>query len=262
MVTIFLTVSRIDYLQKVVTSIELLDCSARDTNLLCVVDGEDMLYVKARNLVAATKFNQRLTVKSNFPGLPQTFNISHRRARIAAAHNQARDLIQHSDGYILSVEDDTTFAPDALHKLMQVADSNRAFAMAEGVELGRWGVPYVGGWIVDDIYEPKILRSIDNINPLQTDQKVSNIDAGGLYCALMRADLYKQHTFKSSNGLGPDINFGLEARQLGFENFIVWTVPCAHHYNEMGIHKVVTPNDTSKTVSLTKQSESKWRVNT
>lgn len=262
MTTIVLLVSRDEFLTKVITCLELLECDKEQTNILCIVDGDNALYIKTRNLVQGMKFNQRLTVRSDFPGSKLNTDIPTRRRRIAFAHNQARDLIQHTDGYVFSVEDDTLFGPTALEKLLRVANTNRAFAFAEGVELGRWGVPYVGAWLADDIYDTKELTSVENIYPVSEDQVPTRIDAGGLYCALIRADLYKQHEFNSDNNLGPDINFGLELRQLGYDNFIVWTVPCKHLFKRGRKELEITPREKSRVVKITKQSNGKFQVNT
>lgn len=260
MITIVLPVSRMDYLNKVITRIELLECRPEEVNFLAIVDGDDALYIRTRNMVNSTKYNQRLCVRSDYPGGPARYDINNRRRRIAAAHNQARDLIQHTDGYVFLVEDDTMFDINALQKLMDVAINNRAFAFVEGVELGRWGVPYVGAWLADDIYNPTELTSVENINPVTPGQPATNIDAGGLYCALVRADLYKSHTFTSDNGLGPDINFGLECRRLGYENFIAWNVPCTHMFEKNKVETQLTPSDESRVVKLLKLNDRKWEV--
>lgn len=260
MITIVLTVSRDTYLTRVLTCLELLQCKHEEVNLLVIVDGSNELYVKTRNLANDLKFNERLIVRTELAGAPSKLNIIERRKRIAAHHNQARKLISHDDGYVFSVEDDTTFETNALQQLIQVAISHRAFGMAEGVEMGRWGVPYVGAWKADDIYNPTLLESVENKYSYDLGLMSENIDAGGLYCALIRADLYKLHEFTSANGLGPDVNFGLELRQLGFENFIVWSVPCAHYYDSMGVIKNITPDTEGRIVKLVKESDTKWRV--
>ena len=252
--------SRKDYLEKVITAIELLDCDQTQVNILCVVDGDTELYIRARNLISGTKYRERLTVKFEGAGKPSRYNIPERRQRIAAIHNQAKQLIGADIKYVFLVEDDTTFGRKTLQKLTKVALTNRAFGFAEGVELGRWGVPYVGAWVADDIYDLKELKSVENIYPVPAGQPATRIDAGGLYCALVRADLYKQHEFTGSNGLGPDINFGLENRQLGFENFIVWTVPCTHHYDNLGEYHAIDPSDESKVVTMRKKNATKWSV--
>jgi hypothetical protein len=254
--TILLLVSREDFLQRVLTSLELLECNRHKTNILCIVDGPPELYVKTRNLVADMKYKERLTVMTNQGKAPR-LDIPTRRERIANAHNQARELIAHEHGYVFSVEDDTIVPRLALQRLLAVAADNRAFGMAEGVELGRWGVPYVGGWTVNDIYDVKTITSVD-LKPI--DAGYEEIDAGGLYCALIRADLYKQHEFHSENGLGPDVNFGIELRQLGFQNYIHWGVHCKHYNKVMGKETIVVPTDGAKTVTLTKESDVKWHT--
>jgi hypothetical protein len=254
-------VSRSKYLEKVISSLELLDCDQSRTNILCIVDGDDALYLRTRNLINDTKFNERLVVRAEVQEPTMQFDIPTRRRHIAAMHNQARALITHDRGYVFSVEDDTTFGSQTLNKLLRVANTERGFGYVEGVELGRWGVPYVGAWVADDIYNPMIINSIENVNPVPEGYPPTPIDAGGLYCALIRADLYKQHTFTCDNGLGPDINFGIENRQLGFRNFILWQVPCIHHYEEMGKEKTITPSAESKVVTMIKENNTKWHVN-
>ena len=260
MVTIVLLVSRIDFLERVISKIELLECKNQDTNILAVVDGDDALYVKTRNLIQGTKFNQRLTVRSDYPGNGSRYNIKERRQRIAFAHNQARQLIQHDEGYVFSVEDDTLIGVKSLQKLMNIAINNRAFGMAEGVELGRWGVPYVGAWKADDIYETKQLTSLENKYTSPEDELVENIDAGGLFCSLIRADLYRQHEFTADNGLGPDVNLGLELRRLGYYNFIAWHVPCTHLNMKMGKEEKIKPSQETKIVKITLDNRKKWHV--
>lgn len=260
MVTIVLLVSRVDYLQQVVSRIELLECDRNETNILCIVDGDDALYVRTRNLINGTKFRDRLTKRLDYPGERSRFDIQTRRERISAAHNQARDLIQHTYGHVFSVEDDTLVGHEALKKLLRTATLSRACAFVEGVELGRWDTPYVGAWIADDVYQPTRLTSVENKQPVLPDEPPTKIDAGGLYCALMRADLYKQHNFRCDNGLGPDINFGLEARQLGYDNYIDWDVPCVHLYSKMGVEYKLTPKDESKITTLSKINNKKWHT--
>lgn len=259
MTTIILTVSRSDYLEQVVSRIELLECDPTQVNILAIVDGDDALYIKVRNRIQLTKFENRLVVRSDLPTLPPRYDLLERRNRIATIHNQARGLIAHTNGYVFCVEDDTIIPRRSLERLMKIAINNSAFAFAEGVEIGRWGVPYVGAWRADDIYEPTKIVSVQNIYPVAESQRIENIDGGGLYCALIRADLYKDHEFHASNGLGPDVNFGLAMRQQGFECFIDWNIPCTHLYNQMGVEYQLGPSAESKVVTLTKVNDKKWR---
>lgn len=255
--TIVLLVSRPDFLTKVLTAIELLECDPKMTNILCIVDGPPALFVRTRNLIQDMKFKNRLTVASPHKTQAPRLDIQTRRQRIADAHNLARTLIGHEHGYVFSVEDDTVIPRLALKKLHDVALSHRAFGMAEGVEVGRWGVKYIGGWRVNDIYDVTEVRSVD-VMPMSTG--VEEIDAGGLYCALIRADLYKLHEFSSKNGLGPDVNMGLELRQLGFQNFIHWGIHCKHLNISQGRETEVMPDTDAQVVTLTKLNDVKWRT--
>lgn len=254
MITIVLLVSRHDYLEQVLTGLELMRCDASKTNILCIVDGDDDLFLKTRNLVNGMKFNDRLIVRSEVGELPTRLDIEKRRKHIAALHNQAGQLISPQTEWVFSVEDDTTFGRDALEKLLPATKQYPAIGFIEGVELGRWGVPYVGGWRVNDIYNTTEIKSVEK------GEGIEKIDAGGLYCALIRADLYRNHEFTSDNGLGPDVNFGLELRRNGHDNFIHWGVPCKHYNHVMGKELVITPEQGTKVVTMTKKSDTKWII--
>ena len=254
MVTIILLVSRHDYLEKVLTGLELMRCDVEKTNILCVVDGDENLYLKTRNHVNGMKFNERLVIRADVNEPPSRLDIQNRRKHIAALHNQAGNLISLNTEWVFSVEDDTTFGRDALEKLLTVTRDYPAIGFVEGVELGRWGVPYVGAWRVNDIYNTTEIKSVEK------SEGIEKIDAGGLYCALIRADLYRNHEFHSDNGLGPDVNFGLELRQNGHDNFIHWGVPCKHYNSVMGKELVITPKEDTKVVTMTKKSDSKWII--
>jgi hypothetical protein len=259
MITIVLPVSRSEYLARVITSLELLRCNRQETNILAIVDGNEALYVRTRNLVNGCKFNKRLTVKAKLSGSPPRLDIPERRKRITAMHNQARDLIEHDSGWIFAVEDDTTFNVNALERLLLVADKHSATGMVMGVEVARWGVPYLGAWTADDIYETTRLTSVDNIYPVSPQQSETRVDAGGLFCTLIRSRLYKDHQFHSSNGLGPDVNFGLHVRRLGYENFLVWQVACKHYNNMLGKEVCLTPEHATRVLTLDKINDKKWR---
>jgi len=255
MVTIVLLVSRENYLRRVLSNLELLDCDPETVSFLCIVDGTDQLFIKVRNQTQDLKFKNVLCVKSTTAGVPFNLDIRDRRRRIAAAHNQARALITHDTGYVFSIEDDTIIPTNALRKLIYTAVRHRAFASICGVELGRWGLPYVGAWQANDIYE---LAELNSIPSKVTEGGIENIDACGLYCTLIRADLYKQHEFTSKNGLGPDINLAIENRQLGFENFIDWSIHCIHLYKYHDEELELKATDESQQITLFKMTDKKW----
>src|SRR5690606_32087747 len=109
--------------------------------------------------------------------------IIDRRRHITNIHNQLKELIGDAD-WIFSIEDDGILPNDALEKLIQVTKKPNV-GMVTGVELGRWGVPYVGAWMSDDVNKTTQLTSLENKTG---SDLVEEIDACGLYCALINAE--------------------------------------------------------------------------
>lgn len=261
-ITTVLLISRAKYLDRVLES--LVAQTLQPNNLLAVFDGPEHEFIEARNKVMQLKFEQKLCIKFDSDAAAAT--IPERRIRIADIHNFIRTIIprpphQIVEGYkpdwIFSIEDDGILQPDALERLYKIATKNKDTGMVTGVELGRWGVPYVGAWSVDNQDDPQIVKSLENKS---TEQVVEELDAAGLYCALIRADFYSLHQFIGDNGLGPDINLGLFLRQQGFSNYIDWGVHVTHLTMSDGEEIEIKPTDVSKPVKMTKISGSTWYV--
>lgn len=254
--TIILTVSRTDFLAEVLSSIELLDCDTSYTNILCVVDGDNNLYTKVRNLVQNTKFNERLTVQYPDRKPIKRFDPVFRRKRIAAIHNWAKQYIGDVNQFVFLTEDDTIVPRDALLKLRNHIYDTPGCVMAEGVEVGRWGIPYVGAWRFDDIYEPTSVTSLE-----YKKSGVEEIDAGGFYCTLMRANIYKEHEFGLYESLGPDISMGLALRQAGHLNLVDWSVTCKHlNLTRGGEREVLVPNESVQPTTIKRKNSNNWSI--
>lgn len=251
--TIILTVSRREFLSEVISSIEMLDCDQSYTNILCIVDGDYKLYTEVRNLILNTKFNERLTVQYPDRKKVKKFDIIFRRKRIASIHNFAKDFISDLSEYVLIVEDDTVIPRDALEKLKRNVIEIPGCVMSEGVEVGRWGTPYIGAWVFDDIYSPTKVTSLE-----YKKSGIDEIDAGGFYCSLFNAEIYKSHDFKLFELLGPDISMGLALRRQGFTCVINWSVPCKHLNIRSGNKEVFVPNDLVERVTLGRKNERTW----
>lgn len=221
--TIVLPISRNQFLPRVFSSLEQLDCDREDTRLIAYCDGDPSLYLTARNFVEQSKFAQRLCVQGNIPGPRKDYSINARRRRIAQIHNSVEELIEPCD-YVFLVEDDGILPGHALQKLLSDHLAHPHAGFIEGVELGRHGLTYVGGWVADDVYEPTKLESV------MPGQGLEEIDAGGLYATLMRYDLYRKHEFTpwERDAFGPDIQMGIELRRLGYQNYIDWGVSVEH----------------------------------
>jgi hypothetical protein len=222
-VTIVMPVSREQFLLRVFASLESLECDRERTSLLVYVDGHQALYDTTANLVEQSKFSERLCVRGNIPGERREFSINTRRRRIAAIHNELRKLIKPCE-HIFLIEDDGVLPSDVLSRLMADYLAHPHAGFIEGVELGRWNLPYVGAWRVDDVYEPTKLESA------MPGVGVEEIDGGGLYACLTHYRHYVDHEFRPYDGcaFGPDLGWGIALRQQGYRNFIDWSIAVEH----------------------------------
>ena len=238
--TIILPISREQHLLRVFASLELLECDRERTSLLAYVDGEADLFLTARNLVQQSKFKERLCIQGNIPGERREFSINTRRRRIAAIHNEIRKLIKPCE-YVFLIEDDGVLPATALGRLLSDYLAHPHAGFIEGVELGRWGIPHVGAWRADDVYDMKRLESVlphtaeivdGAMRPLGAvpDRVVEEIDVGGLYACLTRFRLYMDHEFRPYDGcaFGPDVEWGIALRQQGYQNYLDWSVAVEH----------------------------------
>lgn len=252
--TIILTVSREEFLHHVLSGLELLDCDNTYTNLLCIVDGDANLFLKVRNLVQDTKFNDRLTVQFNEKGSVKKYDVVARRNRITKIHNFAKQYVNKAD-YVLLTEDDTVIPPNALNALREALNGVRGAVFAEGVEVGRWGIPYIGAWKYNDIYNPTSVTSLE-----YKSSGIEEIDAGGFYCSLIKADVYLNHEFHVYESLGPDISMGLELRQMGYKLLVNWSVPCKHFNTRMKQVEVITPSENTKSITIKRIHDNRWDI--
>ena len=262
MITAILPVSRISYLDRVLES--LINQTVKPNNLIVIYDGSENEYALARNKVVSLDFEQVRFVPSVNQRTGQS--IPDRRMNITRIHNQIAALMgdppelveaNEEPHWLFSIEDDGILPPNALERLLAVSKANPAAGMITGVELGRWGSPYVGAWKVNNVFDLKTIRSLE-FNP--DVQAVEEIDGCGLYCALIRQDLYQRHTFFTNNGLGPDVNLGIFIRQQGYQNYIDWGVHVTHLTFKEGKEQEIKPTDKSRVVSLTLLSGSVWKT--
>lgn len=251
-ITAILPVSRIKYLDRVLES--LLNQTLKPQSLLVVYDGPAQDIITARNKVVGLEFQHVLFVKSINDRV--AFSIPDRRRHITNIHNQFKEILVDSD-WLFSIEDDGILPIDALAKLAKFVKNNKDVGMITGVELGRWGVPYVGAWRVDDVSNAREVISVENKS---TEPLIEKIDACGLYCALINTQYYKQHDFYTYNGLGPDVNLGLFLRQQGLENYIDWSIHVTHLTNRHGLEIEIPATDTSSIVRMLATKANTWNV--
>jgi hypothetical protein len=239
-VEIIIPISRPEHLQQLFSRLEHMDCNTDQTSLLAYVDGSDELFEQVKAHVEGSKFAVRRCLRR--PRDAKTVaatDIMGRRKRIAAIHNELKAFVGQCD-YVFGLEDDTIPPRDVIRRLLHDYAVHPHAGFIEGVELGRWGVAYVGAWKADSVYEPTSIGSVappSASNPATRHSKwdtpvptIQEIDAGGFYCFMTKREHYVNHDFKTygHNLLGPDVEFGLSLRQEGYKNFIDWSLPCKH----------------------------------
>lgn len=241
-ITAILPVSRTQYLDRVLES--LLNQTQKPNNLLVIFDGPDKQFIEVRNKISELKFESVLCVKSRYNKC--AFSIPERRVHIAGIHNHFRELIGRAD-WVFSIEDDGVLPANALSNLLKATKTDNV-GMVTGVEVGRWGVRYIGAWRVDDVNNAREITSLEN--RISEAPLIEEIDACGLYCALIKADMYKMHEFTANNGLGADVNLGLFLRSNGYNNYLDWGVSVLHLSNRDGQELELDPADGSSVVKL------------
>lgn len=253
-VEIILPISRSEHLPTLFAQLEHMDCDPNQTSLLCYVDGDMALLQQTQTFVDHAKFiNKRCIQRVQDTLKPSKFSTTERRLRISKIHNELREFIGDCD-YILGLEDDTIPPTNMLKRLLHDYALYPYAGFIEGVELGRWGFPYVGAWRTDNVYDvtniksclPLPLYQTDDYNHIKQGVTIEEIDAGGFYCFITKCEHYIKHEFKpyGRDVLGPDVEFGLNLRREGYKNYIDWSLICKHMRSdgsalELGITPVI-----------------------
>jgi hypothetical protein len=152
----------------------------------------------------------------------------------------------------MGIEDDGPSPPHALKVLLSVYSTYSYAGLVSGVEIGRHGLPHIGLWTLDDVYEPTVIKS------LLPDKGITEIDASSLFCYLKRAENFKKHHFEPDGEqlLGPDVSYCLALRTQGFKNYAAWNVTVDHLRSD-GPSLTLANTDVAQ-VKLTKTA-SHWR---
>lgn len=223
---IILPVSRPDFLQKIFASLEMLDIEGWLINILVIVDGNHDLYDKCLNFTMNSKFGVKECIYFKSHGQPDPANIKKRRKRIGEIHQQAKaHILGNSTNltppeYVFLIEDDSPVPPNTLTILKRGLRDHRTGA-SSALQLGRWGLPYIGAWKVNDVYNITEINSfsMDKINDSVATSRDRTLlaDAVGFYCMLCRWKVYKDILIEPFDDvLGPDFKFCIELRRIGF----------------------------------------------
>lgn len=215
--------------------------------LIIAIDNRKVSRTQVERFVCDLPLKNISIFKTGLMAPPKT-DIPARRDRITKIHNQFKEHIGGSH-FVFGFEDDTILPDDPVTKLVQTySEEPTNVGYVEGVQVGRWGFPYVGAFIADDLYNPTQLRSLT-----LSEMDIEEIDGGGFYCFLTPTKLYKSVEHKWAEPAGPDVHYGMELRRKGYTCLIDWDVVCGHNTPK----KILWPSSKTAQVKL-QLKEGKW----
>lgn len=252
-ITIIIPVTRKECLDKLFESLKNLVFDYERTDILFYVDCIDGVVIDKINTFMVTSIMETIVHFSGNEGVPNV-RISKRRDRIVEVHKNIQHLIPRDTEYIMGLEDDTIFPADALQRMLPVIMRDNV-GFIEGVQVGRWGIKMIGAWRTDDVENPTKMITLPFLDTTGNPGKyLERIDAGGFYCFMTKANLYKEANFEwHDECFGPDVCYSLNLRKLGFKNYIDWGLICGH--DDYG--KILMPDKKVEVVVFNK-NEDKW----
>jgi len=228
-ISLFVTLSRPEYIQLVFDNINKI--TLNQDHLYELVIGIDNIKIKDTHLVKYINEYpfQNITIFETGNKPPRKTDMVARRTRIAKLHELAKDHIGGSD-FVFGFEDDSVLPLMALGYLHDDYRELDNVGVVQGIQVGRWGNPYLGAWLVDDVFNPTEYRTTTFDFSYGADEKqtVYPIDAGGFYCYLTPTKLFKNVINDWREPCGPDVNYGLRLRQLGYQNYVDYFVEVGH----------------------------------
>lgn len=183
----------------------------------------------------------KVVLTGNEPCSP--VNTMERRKRITENMTRLQGMVGESQ-YIFGLEDDT-YPPAHAFENLYALITGRGVGFVSGVEVGRWNLPYIGAWKVDENRGTGELHSL----PYRKDH-TQHIDAAGLYCYMTKTKYFKSARF-SDSVFGPDINYVLSLRKKKLLCYVDWSVKCGHLIEKT--NRMLYPDETSALVSLVKE---------
>ena len=250
-VSIIVTITRYWALEKLFECLDNLIVDM-DTELILYLDTDDNRVINiVSDYMDGCKYNVKMSLSGN--PAPSEVRIQSRRDRICENHERLKELV--SGKYIFEVEDDTIFPANTLKELYRYIQKDNV-GFIQGVQVGRWGVRMIGAWKVNNLYDPTKIITYPFTEVNRVGNYVEGIDAGGFYCYMTRADLFKDHKFTwHDDCFGPDVVYGLELKKKGYTNQILWNLICGHNVQ----NKVLYPNESVRQVEYNKINN-KWSL--
>lgn len=238
---LFVPWTRIEWADKILDQINAMYLPREEMEVVFYVDTNDKaLWERLNHWAILNQFvyNGITMVKSgneappDYDGsIPTLSNSIPRRSRIVAMKEDSKKYISASE-LVFGLEDDTYVQPGAFEILFeQFEDPDKKVGMAMGVQQGRWGLGVLGAWRLDDINDPKLMKTM----PFEHETDAVEIDGGGYFCYMTTVELYKAHKYHwHDECFGPDATFGIELRKKGYKCLMDFRIIC-DHYTPQGV---------------------------
>lgn len=162
--------------------------------------------------------------------------INDRRTKIAHNHKLLKRSVKKTNyDYVWQLEGDVVLEPDAFEKLIKtyeaIDDSKKA--IVSGVQLGRHGITAVGAWNFNE--ERTVFESLD-----YQAEGIQQVDATGFYCMLMDRRTWLDGVCSwSGERYGPDVNFGLNLIDKGYNNYVNADIKVGHLVSAKGGERII-----------------------
>lgn len=141
--------------------------------------------------------------------------ILNRRKRIAENHLLLMaEVERHNPDLVWQIEQDCVLPDDALERLLRHYQNLKGenFGYISGVQIGRHGIYAIGAWHVfeDEFYSADYRK-----------HGLEQVDATGFYCLLAEREVWLNGNCDwNGEPYGPDVNWGLSLRELGYKIYI------------------------------------------
>ena len=245
-ITVFCPVTRAHYLKRWFADLYSTDLVPEMTNLVFIIDGNyPNAYAYIMEEMNHTQFRKFLILR-NYDYQVNEGAIAVRRKRIAEVHEMAKGLVASCDGeYVLALEDDTVFTNLCVYSLYEPFNPKvgteihsmvhgQVIGLVSAYQAGRWSQKIIGIWQFDDVHNPK---------ECWTDlpkHHYEEITAAGFYCYLTPRSLFLDVPNSTDVTLpwGPDVEYGLALRKMGYTNYVNWDAPTGHQDQSV----IISPN--------------------
>lgn len=247
-ITVFCAFTRSWSVERFIDNLGRTNHDPQRTNLAFIIDGDIPSISKQLQDYAGTRRYRSLELQMNTDHVANENSTTARRNRIAFIKNQSKGLIRkHDSDYVLGLEDDTVFSGLAIDRLYQPLQDDPEIGYVEGVQVGRWGLKYIGAWCVDDYHDTQQAWTV--LPPKGSDAKdYQEIDGGGFYYYMTPTSLYLGHDYIwAGEPYGPDVNYGLWLKRQGYKCLIDWQSVTGHNFH----NNILYPDEQVRAVCYT-----------